>query len=287
MRAMVAALSAVALAGAAHTAPSAAFLPGPRRRLLPALAGIGDPGHVALTFDDGPLARSTPLFLDLLRARGVLATFFLLGEQVARAPDVARAIVADGHEVAVHGWNHRCLLLKSPHRTYAELRAARDIIEDTTGARPRWFRAPYGVFSTSSLLAARSLGITPVLWSAWGFDWTGRATGASVHRRVSRDLDGGGTILLHDSDIAAAPYAWRSTLDALPHLLDECARRGFVVGPLCDHSVEPRSRARRTRSSWSDKSDTNRASTLSRSGPVSSTLCIRRAASPASSSTGK
>jgi hypothetical protein len=53
---------------------------------------------------------------------------------------------------------------------------------------------------------------------------------------VLKDLDGGGTILLHDSDIAAAPQAWRSTLDALPHVLDECARRGFEVGPLRDHS---------------------------------------------------
>jgi peptidoglycan/xylan/chitin deacetylase (PgdA/CDA1 family) len=230
------ALSSVVLAGVAHAAPSVAFLPGPRRRLLPTLAGIGDPGHVALTFDDGPSTRSTPLFLDLLRERGVRATFFLLGDQVARTPDIARAMVAEGHEVAVHGWNHRCLLLKGPHRTRAELRTARDIIENTTGVRPRWFRAPYGVFSTSSLLAARSLGLTPVLWSAWGFDWTKRATGTSVRRRVLKDLDGGGTILLHDSDIAAAPQAWRSTLDALPHVLDECVRRGLEVGPLRDHS---------------------------------------------------
>jgi peptidoglycan/xylan/chitin deacetylase (PgdA/CDA1 family) len=136
------ALSSVALAGVAHAAPAVAFLPGLRRRFLPALAGIGDAGHVALTFDDGPSARSTPLFLQLLRERGVRATFFLLGEQVARTPDVARAIVADGHEVAVHGWNHRCLLVKGPRRTLVELRTARDIIANTTGARPRWFRAP-------------------------------------------------------------------------------------------------------------------------------------------------
>ncbi len=229
------ALAALAVACAAHAAPSAAFLPGPRRRLLPALAGVGDPGHVALTFDDGPSARSTPLFLDLLRERDIRATFFLLGEQVARTPDVARAIVADGHEVAVHGWNHRCLLRKGPHRTLAELRTARDVIENTTGLRPTWFRAPYGVFSTASLLAARSLGLTPVLWSTWGFDWTSRATGGSVTHRVLRNLDGGGTILLHDSDIAAAPEAWQSTLDALPRVLDECARRGLAVGPLRDH----------------------------------------------------
>jgi peptidoglycan/xylan/chitin deacetylase (PgdA/CDA1 family) len=232
-----AALAALVVAGVAHAAPSAAFLPGVRRRLLPALAGAGDPGHVALTFDDGPSARSTPLFLDLLRERDLRATFFLLGEQVVRAPEVARAIAADGHEVAVHGWNHRCLLGNGPYRTLTELRAARDVIEDTTRVRPTWFRAPYGVFSAASLPAARSLGLTPVLWSAWGFDWTSRATGASVTRRVLRDLDGGGTILLHDSDIAAFPGAWKSTLDALPPILDECARRGLAVGPLHEHGL--------------------------------------------------
>lgn len=229
------ALAALALAGVVHAAPSAAFLPGLRRRTLPGLAGLGRPDHVALTFDDGPSARSTPLFLDLLRENGIHATFFLLGSQVTRAPEVTRQIVAEGHEVAVHGWGHRCLLLKNPHRTLTELRAATDIITTVTGTRPRWFRAPYGVFSTASLLAARSLGLTPVLWSAWGFDWTSSSTGTSVYRRVLRDLDGGGTVLLHDSDVAATPEAWRSTLAALPPVLRECARRRLDVGPLRDH----------------------------------------------------
>ncbi|MGH3430496.1 MAG: polysaccharide deacetylase family protein [Mycobacteriales bacterium] len=227
--------SALALAGLFHAAPAVTFLPGLRRRLLPALAGMGDSAHVALTFDDGPSPHSTPLFLDLLRERRVMATFFLLGSQVAQAPDVAREIVKDGHEVAVHGWDHRCLLAKGPRKTLDELRKAQETVEAVTGARPRWFRPPYGVFSTASLLCMRSLGLTPVLWSAWGFDWTQHATGESVHRRVCKGLAGGGTILLHDSDVAAYPLAWRSTLDAVPRVLDECARRNFTVGPLRDH----------------------------------------------------
>jgi peptidoglycan/xylan/chitin deacetylase (PgdA/CDA1 family) len=227
--------SAAAALALVHVAPSAAFLPGPRRRLLPALAGLGDPGHVALTFDDGPSPRSTPVFLALLHRHDVRATFFLLGSQVLRAPEVVRELVANGHEVAVHGWDHRRLLLKSPHRTFTELRDSRDIVEETTGTRPTWFRPPYGVFSTSTLLSARALGMTPVLWSTWGFDWTSRATGASVHRKVLRNLRGGGTILLHDSDVAASPEAWRSTIGAVPRVLADCAHRGLAVGPLRDH----------------------------------------------------
>jgi peptidoglycan/xylan/chitin deacetylase (PgdA/CDA1 family) len=228
--------TALALAGLAHAAPSAAFLPGLRRRLLPGLAGIGAPGHVALTFDDGPDPRSTPLFLRTLNEHDVRATFFLLGSQVARSPGVARDIVAAGHEVALHGWNHRCLILRGCS-TYRSMARARDLITQVTGQQPRWFRAPYGVFSTASLLAARRLGLTPVLWTCWGFDWTARATGHSVFTTVTRDLQGGGTILLHDADIAASPEAWRSTLAALPLVLDECDRRGLHVGPLGDHIV--------------------------------------------------
>ncbi|HEX3647333.1 MAG TPA: polysaccharide deacetylase family protein, partial [Pseudonocardiaceae bacterium] len=85
--------------------------------------------------------------------------------------------------------------------------------------------------------AARTLGLKPILWSAWGFDWTSRATGDSVHRRVKKDLRGGGTILLHDSDISSAPRSWQSTLAALPGILDDCAEKDLHVGPLRDHEI--------------------------------------------------
>jgi peptidoglycan/xylan/chitin deacetylase (PgdA/CDA1 family) len=232
-----AALTALAAAGAVNAAPAAAFLPGLRRTMLPRLSGHGDLRHIALTFDDGPSPESTPLFLDLLRQRDIRATFFVLGKQVLRAPEVARRIVEDGHEIAVHGWNHHCLLLDSPYRTFTKLRDACDVVEAAAGVRPVWFRAPYGVFSGCSLVAARTLGLTPVLWSAWGFDWTRRATGDSVHATVRKDLRGGGTILLHDCDVSSAPGSWKSTLDAVPRVLDDCARRDLRVGPLREHGI--------------------------------------------------
>jgi peptidoglycan/xylan/chitin deacetylase (PgdA/CDA1 family) len=231
---------ATAAAGTAllHAAPAAAFIPGLRRRFLPRLAGIGDAGHVALTFDDGPDPRSTPLFLDLLARHGVRATFFLLADQVTRSPDTARLIVGAGHEIALHGWDHRCLLRRGPRSTYTGLARACDLIDRTTGVRPQWFRAPYGVFSTASLVAARRLDLTPVLWTCWGFDWTSGATGDSVYSRVTRDLRGGGTILLHDSDVTSSRGAWRSTLAALPRVLAHCERNNLKVGPLRDHGTE-------------------------------------------------
>jgi peptidoglycan-N-acetylglucosamine deacetylase len=214
--------------------PAATFLT-PVRAFMPRLAGHGAPDHVALTFDDGPDPRSTPHFLEVLRRRGIHATFFLIGEQLSRNPYLGKEIAAAGHEVAVHGWRHQCVLGRG--RVYDDLARTHDLIARITGVRPRWYRPPYGVLSWPALLAARLLDLTPVLWSSWGRDWTANATPASVFRTVTRDLHGGGTVLLHDSDRYAAVDSWRSALGALPLLLDECSRRQFGIGPLRDHKI--------------------------------------------------
>jgi peptidoglycan/xylan/chitin deacetylase (PgdA/CDA1 family) len=210
-----------------------------RRRLLPRLAGLGDPGHVALTFDDGPHPDATPELLELLDRVGVRATFFLLGRMLSRAPELGRDLIAAGHEVALHGWEHRCLILRGPAATSEDLRRGRDLIIEVTGRPPLFYRPPYGVLTASAARSARRLGMRTTLWTAWGVDWTARATPASVTRRVLRDLDGGGTILLHDSDCTSQPEAWRSTLGALPALLDTIAERGLRVGPLSEHGTAP------------------------------------------------
>ncbi|TWV55636.1 polysaccharide deacetylase family protein [Streptomyces misionensis] len=230
-----AALAALPVLAAVHAAPVVTTFGPLRNRAMPRLAGRGRAGHVALTFDDGPDPRSTPLFLSALAARGVRATFFLLGGEARRSPGLVREIAAEGHEIGVHGWLHRPLLLRGPRATHDDLARARDLVGDLTGRRPVLFRPPYGVMSSAGHLAARRLGLTPVLWTCWGEDWTARATPASVHRTVVRDLRGGGTILLHDSDCTSAPGSWRATLGALPRILDTCDRRGLEVGPLCEH----------------------------------------------------
>ncbi|MCU1681366.1 MAG: polysaccharide deacetylase family protein [Amycolatopsis sp.] len=228
------ALAGLAALGLAHAAPAAAFVPALRPG---GLAGQGEPGHVALTFDDGPHPRSTPHFLRLLAEHHVRATFFVLGSELARTPGLGADIVGAGHEIALHGWDHRCLLRRGPRATYDDLARGVDLIERTTSVTPRWVRAPYGVFSAASLVAARRLSLTPVLWTCWGFDWTSRATPRTVFDTVNRRLRGGGTILLHDSDVAASVGSWKSTLGALPLLLEECRSRGLSVGPLSEHGM--------------------------------------------------
>ncbi|RJQ73781.1 polysaccharide deacetylase family protein [Pseudonocardiaceae bacterium YIM PH 21723] len=234
-RLLTAAGLAAGVAGLLHAAPAVAFVPQLRNRFLPGLAGVGRPGQVALTFDDGPHPEATPLVLQELARHGVRATFFVLGHELARHPDLGRRIAAEGHELAVHGWDHTCLLLKRRRVIRRELDQTANLIEDLTGTRPRWFRAPYGVFSTGSLRAATDAGLTPVLWTCWGFDWTATATADSVLSEIHHRLADRGTILLHDSDVAAKPECWRSTVAALPRLFADCARLGLKPVPLRDH----------------------------------------------------
>ena len=236
-RVATAATVAVALA---HAGPALAAIGPLRRPWLPATAGVGDPGHVALTFDDGPHPDATPQLLRLLDSAGVRATFFLLGRMLEDHPDLGRAIVGAGHEIAVHGYDHRLLLKRGPRATRDDLIRATATIADVTGVVPRWWRPPYGVASTSAVLAARRLELTPVLWTCWGRDWTPSTTPDSVFRAVLRKLAGGGTILLHDSDHAAAPRCWEATLGALPAILTACRVRGLEVGPLGEHGIRTR-----------------------------------------------
>jgi peptidoglycan/xylan/chitin deacetylase (PgdA/CDA1 family) len=228
-----------AAAAIAHAAPGVTAIGPLRRRCFPALAGVGAPGHIALTFDDGPDPRSTPRFLELLGARGTRATFFLLGSMVASAPGLAAELTAAGHEVGVHGWDHRYLLLRGPGAVRDDIVRARDAVAEATGTVPAFYRPPYGVLSSAAMAAARRLGMTPLLWTCWGREWAAGATPESVLATIRRDLTGGATVLLHDSDCTSPPGSWQSALGALPALLDDCAGRGWRVGTAAEHAWRP------------------------------------------------
>jgi peptidoglycan-N-acetylglucosamine deacetylase len=244
--------AAVAGAAVAQAGPGITGLGQVRRLLFPRLAGRGDPGHVALTFDDGPDPASTPQFAGILAERGVKATFFMLGSMVERAPGLAADLAAAGHEIGVHGWDHRYLPARTPTAARSDIRRAADLIERVCGSRPRFFRPPYGVLSGPALLTARELGLTPVLWSAWGREWTPGATPESVYATLARDLEGGVTVLLHDSGCTSPPGSWQAGLGALSLLLDHCAAAGLRVGTVGEHAIGGVPPGRRSRAAVSD-----------------------------------
>lgn len=232
----IAVAAAAAGLALAHAAPGITAVGPLRRMAFTRLAGQGAAGHLALSFDDGPDPVWTPRFLDLLAARSVQATFFLLGKMVARAPALVAEIVAAGHEVGVHGWDHPQLLLRGPGATRDDIVRATDAIAAAAGRPPRLYRPPYGVLTTAALLAARRLGLSAVLWTCCGREWARGATAGSVLSALTSGELSGATVLLHDSD-AVTPGMPRLVLQALPQLLDECTARGLAVGTVAEHRI--------------------------------------------------
>ncbi|HEV7495566.1 polysaccharide deacetylase family protein [Baekduia sp.] len=193
---------------------------------------ISDPYGVALTFDDGPDPEGTPRVLHALEAMGVVATFFVTGEQVRDHPSVAAHAVAAGHEIAVKGDRHRNVLRVSPWTLREDLHRAEDAIVTATGIRPRLYRPPYGVLSAAALSLATEHGWEPVLWTRWGHDSRATASAVSIAADLTRDLAGGEILMLHDADRYSVPLSWRRMLTALPAIVDDIRSAGFEFRPI-------------------------------------------------------
>jgi len=222
---------ATLIAGAVSAAAWCAPAPAP---VVPGLAEVmriprrlPDARGIALTFDDGPHPSGTPAVLDLLAVARVTATFYLVGEQVERWPELAARIVSEGHEVGLHGFRHTLLLRRTPRGLTRDLLRAAAVIEDATGAAPRSYRPPYGVFNSFALGLVRRQGWQPMLWSRWGRDWGAHDRPDDIARRATRAIGGGDVILLHDADHYSAPGSWRQTVAALPSILSACTATGL------------------------------------------------------------
>ena len=183
--------------------------------------------RLALTFDDGPHHEGTKEMLLALEKLDVRATFFLLGEEVEKRPDVAAEIVAHGHSVGVHGYRHRVLVGLSAREIRDDLDRALDVIHRATGSAPVLHRPPKGILTWSSLPLIRKMGLQPVLWAVDGRDWRATATPGSIAGRINVRLKGGEIVLLHDSDYHASPYSWRDTLGALPLIVERARALGL------------------------------------------------------------
>lgn len=213
----------------------AALYGAPLRWSTPRLAGRSEPRHIALTFDDGPDPRSTPTLLKTLDEHDVRATFFLVGEHIEPNRRLVAEMHAAGHEVAVHGWTHRCVLGIPPARLRNDLARTSELIATITGALPRWYRPPHGVTTLACQDAAEEAGLTTVLWTAWGRDWSRHVDAAGIVGRVNGTLRPGGTILLHDTDRYAAQGSWRRTNAAVDRLLSQWREARIPIGRLKDH----------------------------------------------------
>jgi peptidoglycan-N-acetylglucosamine deacetylase len=177
------------------------------------------PAAVAITFDDGPHPEGTPQILEILAEHDALATFFLVGEQVVRRPELARRIVAEGHAIGLHGYRHRPHPTRTAKALADDFERAAAAIADATGVAPLMNRPPYGIYSPASLRMARERGLQPLLWSKWGKDWRKFTTPERIARRVLTGITAGDVILLHDADFYSSKRSHRRTAAALPVIL--------------------------------------------------------------------
>jgi peptidoglycan/xylan/chitin deacetylase (PgdA/CDA1 family) len=191
---------------------------------------------IAMTFDDGPHARLTPHLLDMLAARGIRATFYVIGWRVLREPALMRRIAADGHEIGNHTWSHPSLLGYSDAAVLEQVDRTTRAIHDTVGKPPVTMRPPYGNFHARQrrmLMAAR--GMPTVLWSVDPQDWHRPGAGV-VANRILAASHPGAVILSHDT-IAG-------TVRAMPATLDGLLARGYAFVTLSELIGWPR---------WSDR----------------------------------
>jgi peptidoglycan/xylan/chitin deacetylase (PgdA/CDA1 family) len=196
----------------------------PRSQLLgPNLVRLPEPAaarrQVALTFDDGPDPEATPRVLDLLDAAGVRATFFCIGRRARQFPAVVRDIAARGHRVENHGDSHlKNFATYGYKRLRDDIGAAQATLEDMTGQRPLFFRPLGGLRSPILDPVLAHLDLRQACWTRRGFDSV-RGDPQRVFEHITRGLQAGDILLLHDGDAARTPAGEPVSLVVLPRLL--------------------------------------------------------------------
>jgi len=155
--------------------------------------------EVWLTIDDGPNPHDTPQILELLKRHHVLATFFVIGQRVREQPELARAILREGHQLANHSETHAAAIFwcLPEGRLSREVVGGAQIIQEITGQSPRWFRAPTGMANFFLHLILREHGMKLIGWSARGFDGL-RTNPDSIVATILRSVKPGAIILMHE-----------------------------------------------------------------------------------------
>ncbi|NLG75352.1 MAG: polysaccharide deacetylase family protein [Xanthomonadaceae bacterium] len=153
--------------------------------------------RIHLTFDDGPDPDFTPRVLDVLGEAGMRATFFAIGKQARRFPELIRRAVAEGHEVANHSFSHRHPWFVRERTARAEVRECAEVLSDVLGQRPRFFRPPHGRRRACMDDEARRLGAQTVLWHLSAIDWGPFGRADRIEKRLER-IRPNDIVLMHD-----------------------------------------------------------------------------------------
>lgn len=225
-----AAASGFANVAAAQTVAAVPVLPMPRLTQTHGVVSLTavqtERPRIALTFDDGPHPEHTPVLLDILAQYRAKATFYVIGNNVRRFPEIARRMVAEGHEIGNHTWTHPVLSQQGDTMVLREIDRTQEIIWQTVGAVPVTMRPPYGAFSQRQMrMLADARNLPTVIWSVDTSDWRRPGSGVVADRMV-QGARPGSVILAHDIH--------GPTVRAIPAALQGLAARGFEAVTLSD-----------------------------------------------------
>ncbi|HEL2205255.1 TPA: polysaccharide deacetylase family protein [Streptococcus suis] len=183
--------------------------------------------QVALTFDDGPNPNTTPVVLDLLKKYNAKATFFVVGKAVAGNEAILRRMVAEGHVIANHTWNHPNLVTISGEQVQREIQDTQAAITEATGIVPTMVRPPYGSVNQAVI---NQMGLPSIYWSVDSKDWKSRNPQA-ILKEIKEQTCPGSIILMHDIH--------QSTVDSLESVLQYLTGEGYNMVTVTDLLASP------------------------------------------------
>lgn len=171
---------------------------------------------VALTFDDGPSPKTTPVALDLLKKYNAKGTFFMVGHDVEGNEDIIKRVIAEGHQIGNHSWDHPVLTKISLEKAKSQINDTTAALKKASGLDVHIMRPPYGAINGAIQAAVDQ---SFILWDVDTLDWKNRNT-ASIMKEV-RKAQAGSIILMHDIH--------QTTIDALPLILQYLTEQGFEM----------------------------------------------------------
>ncbi|MTV49876.1 polysaccharide deacetylase family protein [Heliobacillus mobilis] len=180
--------------------------------------------YVALTFDDGPDNFYTPRILDILRDKGVKATFFIVGKQANTFPEVLRRIALEGHGIGNHTWDHPKLPNLSTVELVNEIQLTENEIHRITELKTRLFRTPYGSINGTIIKELQNMGYKVIEWSIYSRDLKGK-TKNQILDVVKKEVTPGSIILQHCR--ATIPGQLNAAVEALPEMIDQLRSHGY------------------------------------------------------------
>jgi len=193
-----------------------------------AFSGPYNKAEIALTFDDGPDPVFTPQILDKLQKYGVKATFFLLGANIEKYPEIVKRIADEGHAIGNHTYSHPKLTEVSDEDYHYQIQKADELIQNLVGYKPKFFRPTYGAINESQVQWATEKGMMVVQWSIDTLDWKGLSA-EEITQTVLTEILPGSIILQHN----ALGVPLQGSVDALDQIIPQLQGMGarFVTLP--------------------------------------------------------